>query len=133
MKETIATVRAAFQEQKDAITELDAALAKELKQLKVGAFRAGRKLTAAEVSRRKEIAVTRRDLGEALSDLGLDTLDALDNASDLDDLLDEIKAVNSQLEDDLERLKSIEHHAEIVANVAAMAERAVTILAGLRL
>ena len=132
MTETIATVRAAFQVQRDAITALDAALAKESEKLEVDALEQGRDLTAAEEGRLGQISDTRVELANALSKLGLDTLDALDNASDLDDLLDEIKAVNQQLEDDLEHLKDIERDAEIVANVAAMASKAVTTLAKLR-
>ncbi len=129
---TVADVRAAFQIQRDAITALDAALAQESNKQEVDAVDQGRDLSAAEESRLDQISDTRIELAKALSELALDTLDALDNASDVDDLLDEIKAVNKQLEDALEHLKTIEGYAEIVANVAAMAEKVVTILARLR-
>lgn len=132
MTETIEDVQAAFQVQRDTITALDAALAKESKKLEVDAFQQNRDLTEAEESRLEKISATRRKLAKALSKLGLDTIDALNKASDLDELLDEIKAVNKQLGDDLKHLETIERYAEIVANVAAMAEKAVTILAKLR-
>ena len=129
---TIATIQAAFQVQKKAITDLDSTLADEDEKLEDDALEQGRALTAAEKGRLDQISDTRIKLAKALSELGLDTLDALDNASDLDDLLNEINAVNQQLEDDLEHLKSIEGYAESVANVAAMASKAVTTLAKLR-
>ena len=132
MPETIATVRAAFQLQRDAITTLDAALAAESNKLEVDAVDQGRDLTPAEENRLDQISDTRSGLAKALGKLALDTLEALDNASDLNDLLDEIRAVNNELEDHLEHLKIIEEYAEVVANVVAMAEEAVTILAQLR-
>ena len=132
MPETIETVRAAFQVQRDAITTLDATLAQESNNLEVDAVDQGRDLTPAEESRLDQIAVTRTETAKALGKLALDTLEALDNASDLNDLLDEIKAVNNELEDHLEHLKTIERYAEVVANVVAIAEKAVTTLAELR-
>lgn len=132
MAPTIETVREAFKAMRAAIAELDDALADERRQLKLRAFRDRRPLTPAEIQRRKEIAATRLELAEALSELGLNTLEALDNASDVDDLLNEINAVNQQLEDDLEHLKTIEGYAEVAANVAEMLSRAVTALTQLR-
>lgn len=132
MPETIATVRAAYQVQRNAITSLDAALARESNKLEIDAVDQGRDLTAADESRLDQISATRTGLAKSLGKLALETLEALDNASDLNELLDEIKAVNNELEDHLEHLKTIEEYAEVVANVVAMAEKAVSTLAKLR-
>ena len=70
-----------------------------------------------EVARRKEIGATRAELADAIEELALSTLDSLEAASDIDDLLREIEAVNAGLKDDIEHLQAIEKHAETAAKV----------------
>ena len=132
MPENIATIQTAFQVQQDAITTLDAALAAETKTLTVGAFKQRRELTPAEVSRLDQITATRSGLAKALSKLALDTLGKLDTAPELKKLLADIKAVNADLVGSIEHLKTIAGYAAVVANVVAMAEKAVSIIASLR-
>ena len=116
---TIAEVKESFETELQALFALDQLLAEERSTLKREAFVAGRPLSPEEVIRRKEIAATRGELGEAMEALALDTVNALENASDVDALLSRINMVNQQLADDLERLKQME---EKVARVEAIAK-----------
>lgn len=117
MSVTIADVRGAFEAEHAAIFALDEVLAEERRTLKLTAFAADRGLNDAEVARRKEIGATRAELGDALEELALSTLQNLDAASDVDALLREIDAINAGLKDDIDHLKAIEKHAEIAAKV----------------
>ena len=116
---TIAEVKKIFENQLQAIFTLDQALAEERSALRRIAFAEGRPLTEVEVKRRKEIAATRGELAEAMEALGLDTVNALENASDVDSLLSKIDIVNQQLKDDLDSLKELEDKAAKVAAVAS--------------
>ncbi|WP_461535242.1 hypothetical protein [Spongorhabdus nitratireducens] len=115
---TIAEVRECFEIELHAIFALDQALAAERSALKRKAFAQSRKLTDQEVKRRKEIVATRVELAEAIEALALDTVDALENASDVDSLLANIGAINQQLEDDLDHLKQLQKNAEQAQKVA---------------
>ena len=115
---TIEEVRAEFEARRADISELDQALAAERKAIRRTAFHAGRSLTPDEIGRRKEIAATRLELAESLEALSLSTIDALENAEDLDDLLHAISSVNQQLDDDLTRLQDLVEHSEAAARVA---------------
>lgn len=115
---TIAEVKESFESELLAIFSLDQALAEERSALRRMAFAEGRPLTDKEVQRRKEIVATRGELAEAMEALGLDTVNALENASDVDSLLSKIAMVNQQLEDDLDRLRQLE---EKVAKAEAVA------------
>lgn len=115
---TIAEVKASFETALQDIFLLDQTLAAERSALNRKAFAEGRPLTAREIERRKEIAATRGELAEAIEALALDTVAALENASDVDVLIARISAVNQNLQDDLDRLKKIEDR---VAKVEAVA------------
>lgn len=115
---TIAEVKKSFEKELQAIFSLDQALAEERSAIRRIAFAKGRPLTDSEVNRRKEIAATRGELAEAMEALGLDTVNALENASDVDSLLSKINIVNQQLEDDLDRLKKMADKAAKVEAVA---------------
>ena len=107
---TIAEVRDAFETALAAIEELDQTLAAESKRIKGQAFDESRALNDAEVKRRKSISATRMELADSLEDLGLSTIDALENADDIDSLINVINATNQQLEDDLDHLKIMVEH-----------------------
>ena len=107
-------------------------LAAERRELKLTAFNERRDLTAGEIARRKEIGATRSELADALEDLALETLDRLDNASDLDALLLKIAAINDGLTDDLEHLRTIAGYAELAAKILAGFATAVDKLTELR-
>lgn len=115
---TIAEVRESFETAFAAIAVLDQTLAAESKMIKRRAFKEGRPLEDVEIARRKAIAATRMELGDALQDLGLSAIDALENSDDIDLLIGEINAVNQQLKDDLDHLKTMAAHAEKAAKVA---------------
>lgn len=115
---TIAEVKSSFENELQAISSLDQTLAEERSAIKRGAFAEHRTLTDVEIKRRKEIAATRGDLAEAMETLGLDIINALENASDVDVLISKIRIVNQQLKDDLDGLKQLE---EKVAKVKAVA------------
>lgn len=127
---TVRQVNAAFEKALNDLAVLDRALAAERKALKMKAFQAGRDMTANEVKRRKAIAATRLELAEALSDLAVGTIDALDNADNVQALLREIRATNQQLADDLAALKRKEAYAAKVAKVTgSLADAAAKIAA----
>lgn len=115
---TIAKVREAFETALTAIEELDQALKSESKRIKGQAFDEGRDLTDAEIERRKSNSATRMKLAESLEDLGLGTIDSLENSDNIDRLIKEINATNQQLKDDLDHLKNMVEYAETAAKVA---------------
>ena len=129
---TIEEISAEFEARRLDISALDQALAEERKEIRRAAFHAGRSLTPDEIVRRKEIAATRLELAEFLETLSFSTIDALENAEDLDDLLHEINSVNQQLDDDLDRLKGLVAYATIAAKVADGIANAAVKLAELR-
>ena len=116
---TIDEVKAAFEEQLQTIYVLDQSLGAERAELLRRAFKEGRALSDQEVKRRKEIASTRQELADALRILGLETVGALESASDVDSLLAEIEAINLQLKDDLDHLHNIAKYAGKVAKFAS--------------
>jgi hypothetical protein len=116
---TIKEIKQSFETELLAIFSLDQSLAEERSAIKRLAFAQGRALTATEVQRLKQIAATRGELAEAIEDLGLDTVNALESVSDIDLLLSKIGIINQQLKDDLDHLKTIEDKAakaQVVAN-----------------
>lgn len=120
---TIAEVKTIFEYELQAIFSLDQALAEERSAIRRKAFAEGRPLTNVEVKRRKEIAATHGELAEAMEALSLDTVNALESASDVDLLLSKIGVVNQQLKDDLDRLKQLEDKvAKAEAVVSGMAQ-----------
>lgn len=124
----IADVKKSFETELQAIFSLDQMLAAERSAIKRKAFSEGRVLTKEEINRRKEIAATRGELAEAMESLALDTVEALENASDVDKLLSSIGAVNQQLKDDLDRLQQIQESA---AKVEAVAKGMTKVIANL--
>lgn len=115
---TINQVRKAFDDERQAISALDKDLAAERAAIKYKTFQERRSPSKAEVERRKEIVATRQKLSDAFRTLALDTVDALENANDVEALLAEINTINQQLTDDLAQLKDIVEHAEKAAQVA---------------
>ena len=115
---TIEEVRAAFVAGRTEISALDEALAAERAAIRRSAFQDRRSLTPEEITRRKEVAATRFELAESLTMLALSTIDELESAEDLDDLLHTINSVNQQLDDDLVRLQDLVDYAETAAKVA---------------
>lgn len=116
---TIAEVKKSFESELLAIFSLDQSLAEERSAIKRIAFAEGRPLTDSEVKHRKGIAATRGELAEGMEALGLDTVNALEESSDVDLLLSKIDIVNQQLKDDLDRLKNLEDKAAKVEAVAS--------------
>ena len=115
---TINEVRKEFENELQAIFALDQELSAERAAIKRKAFQENRPLDDDEVKRRKEIAATRLELSDALRTLALETVDALENATDVDNLIAEINAVNQQLVDDLNQLNDMEEHLNNAKNVA---------------
>lgn len=130
---TVKQVNAAFEKALNDLAVLDRMLAAERKALKLKAFRAGRDMTPAEIKRRKVIAATRLELAEALSDLAIGTIDTLDNAVNVKALLQEIRATNQQLADDLAGLKKKAAYtakvAKVTGSLADAAAKIVTLAA----
>lgn len=116
---TVNEVREHFEMQRRKIADLDQSLAGERSEMKRRAFAEGRELTDDELGRLGEIAAERGRLAGAMEELALETVDALESASDVDALLERIKTLNRQLEGDLERLQKAEAHAARAEAVAA--------------
>ena len=129
---TIKEVSASFEEGLHAISVLDQTLATERSALKRKAFDEERLLTTEEVKRREEIAATRGKLAEAMKTLALDTVDALENTSDVDRLLGNIEQINQQIQGDLDRLEGIEENAAKIRSVTKSLASIVSKLSGLR-
>ena len=115
---TVSEVREHFERQRQKIADLDQSLANERSELKRKAFEEGRALTDDELKRRREIVVERERWAKAMEGLALETVAALENASDVDTLLKKINALNQQLRGDLERLQEVEAHAARAEAVA---------------
>ena len=129
---TIKQVTASFEEGLRAISVLDQTLAAEHSALKRNAFLEKRELTAEQVKRREEISATRGKLTEAMETLALDTVDALENASEIDRLLGSIEQINQQIQGDLDHLEKIEENAAKIRSVAESLASIVSSLSGLR-
>ena len=125
---TIAEVQANFKTQLDAIEQLDQKLAAERKSIQTQAFMANRPMTAEEIARRKEIAATRGELGDAMETLSLDTASALNEASDVDTLIANLNSINQGLQDDLDKLQKL---ADTAAKAAAVASGMASIVTNL--
>lgn len=120
---TIDEVRTGFEQARKEIGLLDEALANEQERIEDQAFQdGGRDLTAEEEARVAAIETARNNLGPSLQKLAMETIDALENASDFDDLLAELDAINQQLTDDLSDLNDL-------VDVAAKAAKVLGILA----
>ena len=132
MPETTANVRAWFHRQRNALTALDDELAEERRQLKDKAFDEDREMTTEEVSRRQQIAATRATIARALVNLGMNSVTRLDNAPDLDNILDALGAVNQELGADLNHLATIERYAQKAADIIALLAQSATSLNQLR-
>ena len=129
---TIKEVTASFEEGLRAISDLDQTLAAEHSTLKRNAFLEKRELTAEQVKRREEISATRGKLTEAMETLALDTVNALENASEVDRLLGSIEQINQQIQGDLDHLEKIEENAAKIRSVAESLASIVSSLAGFR-
>lgn len=132
MTATIEEVRSAFEEGTRVLFTLDQALAEERRFITLSALAESRELSAEEIARRREIGATRAELADGLEVLALDTLDRLENASDLDTLLLRIAAMNQGLKDDIELLKSVERHANLAEGALKGVATAARKLADLR-
>ena len=129
---TIKQVTASFEEGLRAISVLDQTLAAEHSALKRNAFLEKRELTAEQIKRREEISATRGKLTEAMETLALDTVNALENASEIDRLLGSIEQINQQIQGDLNHLEKIEENAAKIRSVAESLASIVSSLSGLR-
>ena len=129
---TIKEVTASFEEGLRAISVLDQTLAAEHSALKRNAFLEKRELTAEQVKRREEISATRGKLTEAMETLALDTVNALENASEVDRLLGSIEQINQQIQGDLDHLEKIEENAAKIRSVAESLASIVSSLSGFR-
>ena len=114
---TIKEVKASFEEGLQAISVLDQTLAAEHSALKRNAFLEKREPATEEIKRREEIATTRGKLAEAMTTLALDTVNALENTSEIDRLLSNIEQINQQIQGDMDRLEKTEENAAKIRSV----------------
>ena len=129
---TIDEVRTGFEQARKEIGLLDEALANEQERIENQAFQdGGRDLTAEEEARVAAIEMARNNLGTSLQKLAMETIDALENASDFDDLLAELDAINQQLTDDLSELNDLVDAAakavKVLGILAKVAEKLIAL------
>lgn len=115
---SVQVIREGFEETLNEINILDGKLAEEYSAIEEKAFIDGRELSNDEINHLRQISARQDKLADLTEILALDTIDALENSSDVDALLDKIEGVNQQLEDDLDRLQQIEENAQKVQKVA---------------
>ena len=124
-------IRALFDDARATIATLDQELAAERSTIRKTAFLDGRPLTPDEITRRKELAATRTELADALETLAESTINSIETDEGLKDVIHAVQSVNLQLEDDLDRLRKVERHAQNAASVAAGLTRVVDLLVSL--
>ena len=103
---------------KERFVALIKAIGDEIEEIFGNAAAAGHEPTAAEKATIESRRADQRRLRNSLNELAFATLEKLDNSAELETLRTRLTAVNAELKDDLQRLKSIARYAEIAAKAA---------------
>jgi hypothetical protein len=100
------------------LVQLDDTIEQEIQSLRKRAFDERRDLTQDEQARRETLLNAQSDARDALALLAFDRLKRIDQSAELKKLNDEMRRVNSGLQDDLDKLKTIEKTAAQAAKIA---------------
>ena len=94
-------------------------LQERIDEIDFDAFAESRDLTAAENEERQGLRASQAEVREAFQVLAYVTLRRLDDNAEVTQLHKRMAQIQNGLKDDLERLKSIQRHAETAAKVSA--------------
>ena len=117
-KNTVDAIIAGATASRSQLALLDHTLQGAIDKIVLDAAKQGRALTDDEKNQRKLLRGQQADVQEAFAELAFATAARLDNADDVKQFREELKSINANLSDDLERLKKIVTYAAIAAQVA---------------
>ena len=117
-KNTVDAIVAGATASRSQLASLDHALQSAIDGIVLGAAKQGRELTDDEKNQRKLLRGQQADVQEAFAALAFATAARLDNSDDVKQFREELKSINANLGDDLERLKKITTYAAIAVQVA---------------
>jgi len=117
-KNTVDAIIAGAAASRSQLALLDHTLQGAIDKIVLDAAKQGRALTDDEKNQRKLLRGQQADVQEAFAELAFATAARLDNADDVKQFREELKSINANLSDDLERLKKIVTYAAIAAQVA---------------
>ena len=118
-KERVDEILAEFQVAIADLGQLEKDLQGEINDIKIAAFRAGRKMSADEVALRNERRASQTKVRDAMGELAYVTAKRLDDSHEVAVLKSDIDEVNLGLLDDLDRLKDVERYADAAAKISA--------------
>ena len=117
-KNTVDAIIAGTTASRSQLALLDHTLQGAIDKIVLDAAKQGRALTDDEKNQRKLLRGQQADVQEAFAELAFATAARLDNADDVKQFREELRSINANLSDDLERLKKIATYAAIAAQVA---------------
>ena len=117
-KNTVDAIIAGAAASRSQLALLDHTLQGAIDKIVLDAAKQGRALTDNEKNQRKLLRGQQADVQEAFAELAFATAARLDNADDVKQFREELRSLNANLSDDLERLKKIVTYAAIAAQVA---------------
>jgi len=117
-KNTVDAIIAGATASRSQLALLDHTLQGAIDKIVLDAAKQGRALTDDEKNQRKLLRGQQADVQEAFAELAFATAARLDNADDVKQFREELRSINANLSDDLERLKKIATYAAIAAQVA---------------
>ena len=117
-KNTVDAIVAGATASRSQLASLDHMLQGAIDKIVLDAAKQGRELTDDEKNQRKLLRGQQADVQEAFAALAFATAARLDNSDDVKQFREELKSINANLSDDLERLKKITTYAAIAVQVA---------------
>jgi len=117
-KNTVDAIIAGATASRSQLALLDHTLQGAIDKIVLDAAKQGRALTDDEKNQRKLLRGQQADVQEAFAELAFATAARLDNADDVKQFREELRSINANLSDNLERLKKIATYAAIAAQVA---------------
>ena len=129
--ERIGDIVADAREARQQLAAVEHQLQHEIDEIDFGAFREGRPLSDEEIGKRREFRASQAEVRDALIVLAFVTARRLDESAEVAMLQRQIGRINSNLRDDLDRLRGLEAFSERVAKITDLLARIVSGLAGL--
>lgn len=115
---TIQQILDEVEQANQALTELEESLQAEMNAIELNAFRAGKSLTDQEIKTIDDRQSQLEKAQNGAAAMALVTLQRLNNAEDLGDLIAQMNAINGEMKETLDDLKQIERYAATAAAVA---------------
>jgi hypothetical protein len=117
-KNTVDAIVAGATASRSQLASLDHMLQGAIDKIVLGAAKQGRELTDDEKNQRKLLRGQQADVQEAFAALAFATAARLDNSDDVKQFREELRSINANLSDGLEKLKKITTYATIAVQVA---------------